>query len=156
MGEKANVFEELVEVLKQGFKEVVPFHKLLGTKIEFFPTGEVNIRLDMKEDLIGNVISGNLHGGVIATILDMAGGMTVALRVLKEMKDSPIDELIERYRRSGTVDMRVDFLMPGRGKYFTASADVLRTGKTVSVARMEMRDDQEHLIAAGTGTYIFA
>jgi uncharacterized protein (TIGR00369 family) len=50
--------------------------------------------------------------------------------------------------------MRVDYLRPGIGEWFDASGTVIRTGKRVAVTRMEMRDDQDRLIAVGTGTYI--
>ena len=55
---------------------------------------------------------------------------------------------------SSTIDLRVDYLRPGKGAWFDASAEVIRTGKRVVVTRMEMLNDESTLIAVGTGTYI--
>jgi len=49
--------------------------------------------------------------------------------------------------------LRVDYLRPGTGKNFTAKGWILRTGNKVSVTRMELHNDQQELIAVGTGTY---
>jgi len=70
------------------------------------------------------------------------------------MKDSSLDELVERFIKIGTIDLRVDYLRPGLGKFFTSSGNIMRTGNRVSVVRMELQNDQEQLIAVGTGTYI--
>ena len=52
-----------------------------------------------------------------------------------------------------TVDLRVDYLQPGKGEVFTATATILRTGKKLAVTRMEVYNDEQCLIAVGTGTY---
>jgi len=53
----------------------------------------------------------------------------------------------------GTVDMRVDYLRPGSGAYFIASGQVMRPGRILSAARMELHNDQNDLIAIGTAIY---
>jgi len=50
--------------------------------------------------------------------------------------------------------MHVDYLRPGFGKYFVSTGSILLTGKTLSVTRMELLNDQGTLIAVGTGSYI--
>ena len=55
-----------------------------------------------------------------------------------------------------TIDLRIDYLRPGKGKIFTASGSILRTGKKVGVSRMELHNEKQDLIAVGTGTYIVA
>ncbi len=40
-----------------------------------------------------------------------------------------LPETIKQVTRLATVDMRVDYLAPGRGKYFIARAEVLRLGR---------------------------
>ena len=54
----------------------------------------------------------------------------------------------------GTIDLRVDYLRPGLGQWFYATGMVMRSGRKVTVARMELHNDLEKLIAVGTGTYI--
>jgi uncharacterized protein (TIGR00369 family) len=54
----------------------------------------------------------------------------------------------------GTIDMRVDYLRPGRGERFIATSRLLRAGNKVSVARVELHNDQGVYIATATATYL--
>ena len=58
--------------------------------------------------------------------------------------------------RMSTIDLRVDFLRPGLGKRFVVTAYTLRTGNKVVVKRIELHNDQNDLIAVGTGSYFVA
>ncbi|MCP4323943.1 MAG: thioesterase family protein, partial [Alteromonadales bacterium] len=53
-----------------------------------------------------------------------------------------------------TIDLRTDFLRPGRGKQFIVTARIIRSGSKVAVARMEMHNEEGEHIAFGTGTYM--
>ncbi len=64
------------------------------------------------------------------------------------------EEIRERLSKLGTIDLRIDYLRPGRGAAFRAEAVLLRGGNKVAVARMELYNDSEELIAVGTGTYL--
>ncbi len=54
----------------------------------------------------------------------------------------------------GTIDLRIDYLLPGKGRYFIASGSILRIGNKVAITRMELHNDEQRLIAAGSGTYM--
>ena len=56
--------------------------------------------------------------------------------------------------RMGTIDMRVDYLRPGKGPEFRCVATVMRTGRKLAVTRMELFDQEDNLIAVGTGAYL--
>jgi uncharacterized protein (TIGR00369 family) len=56
--------------------------------------------------------------------------------------------------RVGTIDLRVDYLRPGRGDDFLATSEIMRSGNKVAVARMELYNNRDMLIAVGTGTYL--
>jgi uncharacterized protein (TIGR00369 family) len=136
------------------FKTAGPqFVQFLGFSIDStdFDTGILNF--EMQDRLVGNPYYRILHGGVISSILDIAGGFTVYLQVLREMKGKPFDKQVERLSKIGTIDIRVDFLRPGKGKSFTAEGHILRKGKKVAVTHMELHNDEGMLIAVGTGTY---
>ena len=112
--------------------------------------------MNMKDDLIGNFLQGILHGGAISTALDVTGGamaMVAAWRRLKEHK-VPAAERPKTLAKLGTIDMRVDFLRPGRGEIFTGTGTVIRAGNRVSVCRMELHNELGTHIAFGTGTYM--
>jgi len=74
--------------------------------------------------------------------------------MLKKLAQSPMEEIGKRLFNVGTIDLRVDYLRPGRGKYFLATASIMRTGLRVAVIRMQLHNDKKSLIAVGTGTYI--
>jgi uncharacterized protein (TIGR00369 family) len=63
-------------------------------------------------------------------------------------------ELREKLAKLGTIDRRIDYVRPGRGESFRASARILRTGNKVAVIRMELHNEDDVLIALGTGTYL--
>ena len=60
----------------------------------------------------------------------------------------------QRLQKLGTIDIRIDFLRPGRGNSFTATAQVIRKGKKVAVTRMELHNEEGLEIALGTATYL--
>lgn len=63
-------------------------------------------------------------------------------------------ERAARLSRLGTIDLRIDYLRPGRGTRFSASAMLLRSGNKVAVVRSELHNELGTLIAVGTGTYL--
>ncbi len=146
----------LLDRLKMTFDNT-PFVRMIGMELIHADNEAVRARFDMKPDLVGNMHQQILHGGVIATALDMVGGMMGLVAVYRRMKEDnvPREERYMRLMRLGTIDMRVDYLAPGRGDHFEASASLLRVGKKVFVTRMELRNDRNDLIAAGTATYLY-
>ncbi len=146
----------MLEVLRQIYEDIMPFDRLLGVKITRLGPGDVQVRIDMREELIGNFMRRILHGGVISSVLDLTGGLIAAVDLLEHMRHHPVDEIKKRLTRMGTIDLRVDYLRGGEGEYFLASGQVLRRGNRVAVVRTEFSNDQNLLIAAGTGTYLVA
>ncbi len=129
------------------------FEEFLGLSIESPDLDSGYVKLDMREALIGNPTYRTLQGGIISTMLDVVGGHMVFLSVFKQVKGKPLDKQMQRLSKVGTIDMRVDYLRPGTGKHFTATGWILRSGGKVAVTRMELRNEEEKLIAVGTGTY---
>ena len=146
--------EKLLQLLKEITEEKIPFNKLIGMKIETLDLDKIGIRFEMSPELVGNFTRGNLHGGVISSVLDVTGGMVAWTGIMKKMEGQSFDEISERFNKIGTIDIRVDYLRPGLGEYFIATGSTLRTGNKVSVTRMELHNDKEILIAVGTGTYV--
>lgn len=87
---------------------------------------------------------GYVHGGVISTLMDIAGGH--AAQTLMGERDSVL-----------TVEFKVNMLAPGQGDRLRAEGHVVRAGRRISVGRMELyavKDDVETLICIGQGTYM--
>jgi uncharacterized protein (TIGR00369 family) len=143
----------LLNKLLGTFEERIPFNKLLGLHIESLHLNEVKLRLDMREDLIGNFVHGILHGGVIASVLDVAGAMIAIANDFKQRHHLSEAERKVGLDKTGTIDIHVSFLRPGRGKYFIATGSILRSGRRIAVTRMELHNDENLLIAVATGCY---
>ena len=147
-------FESQMQYLKAMYEEKIPFNKILGFEVETLSVSKVVVGFAMRADLIGNYFLETLHGGVISSVLDATGGLSVSVSLLEKLQGEPEEEIEKRMARIGTIDLRVDYLRPGRGKTFRAVSAIMRTGRKVAVTRMELHNDERVLVAVGTGTYI--
>lgn len=145
---------QLLEQIRQLFNDRIPFNRVLGLRIDSLDYDHPRVRFDMRPELVGNFLRGNLHGGVISAALDVTGGLAAFLGVQKRLSDEPLDAKLERFGQLGTIDLRIDYLRPGIGEYFTAHAEVMRLGSRVATTRMEFRDAEGKLISTGSGAYI--
>jgi uncharacterized protein (TIGR00369 family) len=84
-----------------------------------------------------------LHGGVISTLADTAGGAAVWAGVHDERS------------RISTIDLRIDYLRPGKLETLAAEASVVRLGNRVGVAdvRLFHPSAPDETIATGKGVY---
>lgn len=116
--------------------------------------GQIQGVIDMNTSLIGNVVFEILHGGVAATMLDSIGGIVAMAEIYRSGKGELADR-IRQVMRLATTDMRVDYLAPGRGKQFIATAEVLRLGRKGCTMRMNLHNDERKLIATAIATYVY-
>jgi uncharacterized protein (TIGR00369 family) len=130
----------------------LPFHRFLGLNADSFDMEKGRIRFDMREELVGNPHFKILHGGVIASILDIEGGLVLILDGAWRAETGAAANQFTL--KGGTIDLRVDYLRPGKGKRFVASGAILRRGNKVAVVHTELRNEQDELIATGTATYL--
>ncbi len=156
MLEKTEKLGQLLDILGDIYQNKLPFNQLLGIRILQLKPDQVRLAFDMDESLVGNYVQGSLHGGVISSVLDAVGGLTATAGMIQKKMDRPAAEIRENISRVGTVDLRIDYLRPGRGESFQASASIMRIGNKVAVTRMELHNDQQRLIAVGTGTYLIS
>ena len=143
-----------IESVKKMWETKLPFNRVLGFQVMALEKERVQVRVDMRPELVGNYLHGTLHGGVISAVLDAAGGMNASVGVLHKMEGCSLKEAENILTKMGTIDLRVDFLRPGRGRYFLADSMIMRAGNKVAVTRMEFHNEEGMLIAVGTGTYI--
>jgi uncharacterized protein (TIGR00369 family) len=153
MLESEKQITSLLEIIGTVY-ENLPFNRLLGLKVAFIRVDEAGFSFPMRNELIGNTVHGILHGGVISAVLDTTGGLTATASAAARMEGLSKSEIANRIARIGTIDMRVDYLRPGKGALFYSSGSVMRTGRKVAVTRMELKNDENVLIAVGTGAYI--
>ena len=122
--------------------ELSPFMRFLGMHFENIEEGRVLVKIPYRPELIGNPELPALHGGVVSALLDTCGGAAVWTR-------------IGFHDRVSTVDLRIDYLRPGRPEDLFGEAHVIRVGNRVGVT--ELRAFQaasgEEPIAVGRGVY---
>ena len=148
--DQAQIFKQIAEFWNQG----MPFNQLLGLEITHFDTQRSEVRFPWHDKLIGNPMQKILHGGVTASVLDLAGGVVAAANIIDQLEDLSPENIHQSLRKLGTIDLRTDFLRPGRGEEFIATAHIIRSGSKVAVARMELHNENNDHIAFGTGTYM--
>lgn len=117
-----------------------PFHQVLRPQaIEADPdNGTVTIALDYRDELARAPDEKAFHGGVIATLIDLAGHAAVAVKIGK---------------MAPTIDLRIDYLRPADGGTLTARARLLKLGRSVARVDIDITDAQGRLIAVGRGSY---
>jgi uncharacterized protein (TIGR00369 family) len=131
-----SVFPRLIE-------EFIPFNKFLGMRADLVERGRVRIALPYREELIGDPVKQALHGGVISTLVDTVGGITVWTA------------LENASSRVSTIDLRVDYIRPGRPELMVAEGTVVRVGRSVGVTDMRVfhPSAEDVTIATGKGVY---
>ena len=125
-----------LEQIRLYYLEQLPFNKVLGIDIDLldYETGDAQVSFPMKPDLIGNSAAGILHGGVTAAVIDLTGGVSALVSCVKFHENDSPERRYKRLTASATIDMRVDY--------------------RIVVARIDLFNDREQVIATGTGTYL--
>ena len=140
--------EKAQALLRAVMEEHIAFNKHLGLKVESFDPAAPKLRFDMRPELVGNPARQILHGGVISATLDVAGGLAIMLSFAQEATITPTS-----FPNIGTIDLRVDYLRPGRGKHFIATGRIVRKGSRIAVIHMELHNDEGELISTGSAAY---
>lgn len=146
--------QRLLEEITTLFEHRICFNEFLGFRIRQLDPGPIRISFEMRPELIGHYLFGRLHGGVISSVLDVAGGLAVMMGIAGYHADESCEQILQRFSRLATIDLRVDYLRQGIGKEFLAEADVVRLGRRVAVCSMRLTNDEQTLIATGNASYI--
>lgn len=117
-----------------------PFHALLRPQAVAADAGEgtVEIRLPYRDEFRRAPGEAGYHGGVIATLIDLAGHAAVAVKV---------------GRMAPTIDLRIDYLRAPAGGDLIARGKLLRAGRSIARADVEIIDATDKVVAVGRGTY---
>lgn len=110
--------------LQQWFEQGIPFNRFLGVRLHQLERGLCVLWLPWRDELVGDASRPAVHGGVLSTLIDTAGG-GACFAALDRLED-----------RLSTVDLRVDYLRPGAAADLWCRAEVVRMGNRVGVARM--------------------
>jgi uncharacterized protein (TIGR00369 family) len=130
----------------------LPFNRHIGVQFLSAREASIKARIEMQPQLEGS--PGRLHGGVIASVLDALGGLAMVVGVVGRHPHDTVEQVMHRFARLGTIDLRVDYLRQGIGQHFVAEAEITRLGGRIGSALMRMHNDQDQLIATAAAAYV--
>jgi len=147
---------KLETALTDLFERRISFNQVLGLKVLTLGPGGAQLRFEMRPELVGHYLHGRLHGGVISATLDAMAGLAIMVALGEKHAEESAEQVMHRFLRLGTIDLRVDYLRPGLGRHFVASAEILRLGGRVGSAQMRLVNDEGRLIATGAASYMLS
>ncbi|WP_053058047.1 PaaI family thioesterase [Rubrobacter aplysinae] len=128
--------EERLTKLARYFDEAISFSRHIGSRVEKVEPGRAILYIDVEDHhLNGN---GTLHGGVYASLIDNAMGISVLSKV---------------GLRAATIQMDTRFLGPVNGGRIICHAEVLHRTRRMATAQGSVYDEEGNLVAMGTGTF---
>ncbi len=95
----------------------------LGASLDAVEEGRCVVSLPFSEDVAQQL--GFFHGGIVGTLADVAGGYA-AMSVMP-----PGTDVV-------TLEYKINFLRPGVGDRLVAEGTAIRSGRTVTVARVDV------------------
>lgn len=110
------------EEIKQSFARQT-IMRLIGAELTRVEPGVIEITLPYRADLTQQ--HGYLHAGIVTTIADSACGYAAYSLM------PPNSEVL-------SVEFKVNLLRPAKGELFLASAEVVKSGKTLTVVRADV------------------
>ena len=133
---------EMLSFVRELMTTRIPFNAVLGMEVDRIEHGFAQLRIPFRDDFIGDSARPALHGGLISTLIDTAGGAAVWTT-------------INRHDRVSTIDLRVDYLRPGRAEALIAEARVVRAGTRVGVVTVRAfhASAPDETVADGKGVY---
>lgn len=127
--------EDALEQLRSASQQT-PIHALLDLRPLELDAGRVVFEMPIAEGALS--MTGNLHGGAIATLIDVTAGTAAALA-------SPT--FVPGENMLVTTDLHVRYLGRGRGAWVRAVAEVLRAGRQLVVVQCTVEDEEGRIVA---------
>ena len=122
--------------LARYFNEEVTFSRHIGAKVASVDRGRATCYIDV-EDVHKNG-TGTLHGGVYASLIDNAMGLSVLALVGV---------------RTATIEMNVHFLGAVTEGRITCNSEVVHRTRRTATAEAKVYDSDGNLVAMGTGAF---
>ena len=125
--------DELQERIRQA-----PFHKWLDLNVKDVTEEGIVVSVGWREEFVVNAERGYSHGGILATVIDVAADYALAAKLGRPLP---------------TIDMRIDYHRPAMQGELTAKARVIKLGGSLCTAEAEIFDGDGRLLASGRGVY---
>ncbi|MEM9796058.1 MAG: PaaI family thioesterase [Pseudomonadota bacterium] len=121
-------------------KDETGLQRLVGYVLDLSAAPQGRCWLDLDDRHLNR--HGVLHGGIAATLLDTASGVTGSLSVDPAGRTPFL-----------TIALSTNFVAPARTGRVTATGTLRGGGRSLSFIDAELTDDQGRLIATSTGTF---
>jgi uncharacterized protein (TIGR00369 family) len=129
---------ETAHPVRAALLDAWPYARFLDVRLEAHDDGLVAV-LPFDPKLIGNPILPALHGGVVASFLELAA----------------LARLDVEGRRARTIDITVDYLRPARPVTFYAEARILKLGRrAANIAVEAWQESRDSPVAALRGHFM--
>ncbi len=128
-------------LFRQVIEDFIPLHKHLGIQLVEIREGFAKLLVPFKAELVGDPRTQALHGGIISLALDSVGGAAA------------MTTLVSHDDKLSTIDIRVDYLRPGKPIDLMVEGELVRSGNRIIVTRMIAYHQSSELIAEGKGVY---
>jgi uncharacterized protein (TIGR00369 family) len=117
-----------------------PFHAFLRPEAAAVEaeSGAVIVRLPFRPEFRRAYDVDDYHGGILAALIDLTAHAAVAVRTGGV---------------APTIDLRIDYLRAAPGVALRAVGKVLRLGRSVARADVEVWAGEDRLVAVGRGTF---
>jgi uncharacterized protein (TIGR00369 family) len=113
--------------------------EFLGFRLTTWKEGFARLEMPVRSDHRNTV--GYLHGGIVSSLLDIAGAVSGSHGISSEMV-------------SVTVNLNTSFMAPHKGTIAVAEAELIRSTKSLFFAQSKLIDaDSNRLCAIATGTF---
>ena len=115
------------------------YWKHIGMTTVVGDDGITRVELTINENLLQ--FYGNVHGGVIASLIDTAIAVAV-------------NQQLDSGEGASTVELKVNYLRPISEGTLWGEGKVIQKGRSIVVAQGEIKNEDGQLLAIGTATFM--
>ncbi|MDR3410542.1 MAG: PaaI family thioesterase [Formivibrio sp.] len=133
--------EFFAQIVKRGL--ALPHCRALGLQLQAASHGKTTLMLPFKPEWVGNPFTRVLHGGVVTTLADSAGAVSIFTRLCEP-------------ESIATLDLRIDYLRPGLADLpLYCQAECYQLTSQIAFTRSTLyQQDPEKPIAHAVATYM--
>lgn len=126
-----------------------PFHRLIGWEVAEWANGRAVLTCRIRDDYMNR--GGNVHGGLIATLIDAAAGYAALGGPTKETEAEPVSP--KAPPSGSTISLNINYVSAVREGLLTITAERTGGGKSVAFVRIEVTADEGRRVAEALCTY---
>lgn len=132
-----------IEQRASSFLSVLRHCQVLGMTVEQADENGLTLKLPYSEQIVGNPMTGVVHGGAITTLLDTCCGISTVC-------------YLDDFEICPTLDLRIDYMSPAQpGKPIYGFAECYRVTSTVIFTRgIAYQDNRDEPLAHVVGAFM--